>query len=215
MSRKYDSSRRAARADASRRQILDAARALFARRGIDGVTVAEIAGKAEVGASSVYAAFQSKGGILRALMEDAFFGPRYREARARLEGVTDVVEKVVRTAEVACAIYRADDEVLGVVRGASAFSPELRRVEGAFESMRYRMQGDRVRALEASGRLAPGLSIDDARRILWALTNRELYRSLVVVAGWSPARYERWLADTIRSQLVAPVRRTANTLRLR
>lgn len=155
--RKYDASGRAAQADASRRQILDAARALFARRGIDRVTVAEIAHEAEVG---VYAAFESKGGILRALMAETTLEPRYRDALARLDSVTDVVEKVVRSAEVSCAVNGAEDDVLGLARGASAFSPQLRQTEPAVESLRYRMQGERVREPQAAGMLAPGLSLE-------------------------------------------------------
>ncbi len=206
MTRPYDSTRRAARAEASRQAVIDAARTLFAKRGIDRVTIAEVAEAAGVGVSSVYAVFLSKGGLLRALMQDALFGPRYREALARLEGETDSVALVLRTAEVARAVYEGEDTSLGLVRGASAFAPELRTVEAEFEELRFAMQADRVRGLAAAGRLAAGLSVEDARRILWTLTHRELYHGLVIVARWSPARYERWLAATIEAQLVAPRR---------
>ncbi len=204
MARNYDSSKRTAKADASRQAMLDSARVLFARHGVDRVTMAEIAREARVGASSVYAAFSSKSGLLRALMEEALFGSQFRDALARLEAETDPVSTVIRSAEIARAIYQGESESLGLVRGASMFATELREIEQEFEQLRYDMQGDRLRALQAAGRLTPSLSLVDARRVLWALTSRDLYHNLVHVGGWSPARYERWLADAIRAQLVAP-----------
>jgi AcrR family transcriptional regulator len=206
MSRSYDSSGRSARAKASRLRILEAARTQFAARGIDQVTITEVARAAEVGVSSVYAAFESKAGILRELMKEVLFGPSYQRALGDRDEGLDPVELVLRSAALARAIYQSEDEVLGLVRGASSFSPELRSIEEEFEELRYRMQAARVRALEAAGHLAPGLTLEEARRILWALTHREIYRSLVTVGGWSAARYERWLADLIRSQLVSPRR---------
>lgn len=202
MARKYDRSGRTAKADVARRAMLDAARALFAAHGVDRVTIAEIADEAGVGASTLYAAFQSKSGLLRALMEDAIFGSRYREALACLEGEQDPAQLVERTAEVARAIWEGEGDALGLVRGASMFAPELREVEEQFEALRFAMQRDRVEQLHAAGRLAPTLTVQDARRVLWALTSRDLYHNLVRVGGWTPARYQQWLAATIRAQLV-------------
>lgn len=200
--RTYDSSSRAQAAEIRRQAVLDAARALFTTRGIDAVTMAEIGAAAGVGVSTIYATFSSKEGILRALMHDALFGAGTRAALARLQGEADPVQVIARTAEVACAIYEGEHAALGLLRGASAFAPSLRAIEEEFEALRYTMQEARVVELHRVGRLAPGLDVEDARRILWALTSRELYRSLVGVAGWSPRRFECWLARTLLQQLV-------------
>lgn len=48
------------------------------------------------------------------------------------------------------------------------------------------------------------LSIDEARRILWMYTSRDIYRMLVQESGWTPARYEKWLSDTLVNALVNP-----------
>lgn len=202
--RAYHSDVRARAAEATRRAILEAARAQFEERGIDRVTVADIASAAGVGTSTVYATFASKEGILRALMQDALFGPAYRDAIARLEGEADPVELIRLSASVARAIYQGEDATLGLLRGTAAFAPSLRALEEEFDTLRYTMQEARVVALHAAGRLAPPLSVEDARRILWTLTSREVYRCLVVVAGWAPDRFEAWLAATLVTQLVAP-----------
>ena len=68
--------------------------------------------------------------------------------------------------------------------------------------MRYEMQRDRLKALAASGKMKQGLAMEDARRILWMYTGREVYRMLVDVGGWSADKYQKWLAATLVSALV-------------
>src|SRR5215213_6007340 len=106
--RRYRSGLRNQAAEITQGRVLNAAKTLFARRGIDGVTIAEIAERAGVASSTVYALFKSKEGILRALMEAALFGPRFQEAQAKLEGIKDPVKLVVLSAHVARAIYEGE-----------------------------------------------------------------------------------------------------------
>ena len=46
------------------------------------------------------------------------------------------------------------------------------------------------------GGLRADLSIDEAADVIWATNSSELYVLLTVERGWSPHRFERWLADT-------------------
>lgn len=202
--RKYVSAVRDEAAGRSRRRVLDAAAALFARRGIDRVTIAEIAARARVSVPTVYALFKSKEGILHAILESALFGPAFQAARARLDGVTDPLLLIERSAAVARAIYESESTALGLMRGASAFSPTLRKAEQAFEELRYSMQEARVRLLFEEGKARPGLDLDEARRILWMYTGRDIYRMLVQEGGWSPDEYQEWLAGTLVTSLVRP-----------
>lgn len=172
------------------------------RRGIDGVTIAEIAGKAGVATSTIYALYKSKEGILRTLMKAALFGPRFEEARARLDGVTDPVRLIALSAHVARAIYEGETAELGLIRGTSAFSPALRKMEQEFETIRFEMQEERVRLLFAQARQRAGLKLDEARRILWMYTSRDIYRMLVHEGGWTPDQYQQWLSDTLLHALV-------------
>src|SRR6266540_7051399 len=66
--RKYDSARRQAQANETRRQILEAARNLFMERGYAGATVEAIAAEAGVAAQTIYAIFKNKKRILVSLM---------------------------------------------------------------------------------------------------------------------------------------------------
>jgi AcrR family transcriptional regulator len=202
--RKYVSAARDEAAGRTRRRVVDAATSLFARSGIDRVTIAQIAARAKVSVPTVYALFKSKEGILHAILETALFGPAVQAARARLDGVTDPVGLIARSADVARAIYESESAALGLMRGASAFSPALRKAEQAFEELRFSMQEARVRLLFSARKAKRGLDLDDARRILWMYTGRDIYRMLVQEGGWSPDKYQAWLAEILVMNLVAP-----------
>lgn len=200
--RQYRSEIRSHAAEDTKARVLNAAKTLFMRHGIDGVTIARIAKKAGVSDPTVYALYKSKEGLLRALMLAGLFGQRFQEARATLDQVKDPVKLIALTAHVARAIYESESTELGLVRGASAFSAALRKMEQEFETMRFDMQEDRIRLLFKAGRQRPGLTIEEARRILWMYTSRDIYRMLVHEGGWSPDRYQRWLSGTLLAALV-------------
>jgi AcrR family transcriptional regulator len=202
--RPYKSPGRKQAADENRKRILDAARRLFARKGVDQVTIGDIAARAGVSAPTVYAVFGSKAGILREILSAAIFSARYYVAAAHLDKTTDPIALLRLTARVCRAIYENETREIGLLRGASLFSSALHRLENEFENTRYAMQRARI-ALLAKRRLLPrGMSVDAARRILWMYTSRDVYRMLVVDGGWSPKRFEAWLAATLVAVLVRP-----------
>lgn len=200
--RRYVSSKREQAAEATRARVLRAAQFLFARRGIDSVTIATIARRARVSGPTVYALFRSKAGLLRGLIQSTLFGPRYREAQQRLAGETDSVRLIELTAVVARSIYESESAELGLLRGASAFSPDLRTMEQELETMRLDMQKERVTLLFAQAKAKRGLTFEAARQLLWMYTSRDIYRMLVHQCGWTPDQYQDWLAETLVDALV-------------
>ena len=48
------------------------------------------------------------------------------------------------------------------------------------------------------------MGITRATDIVWALNQPTLYHHLVRDRGWSPARYEEWLAEAFCAQILAP-----------
>ena len=200
--RRYTSEIRTQSSRETRRRILAAAAILFARKGIDRVTVDEIGKRAKVAASTVYATYKSKDGILRALMERSLFGPQFQDAQNLLAGVTDPVALIELTAQVSRAIYESESSDLGLLRRASGFSPALRKMEEEFERLRYDKQAARLELLFASGKARPGLSLEEARRVLWMYTSRDVYRMFVNDGGWTADRYQQWLSRTLVEALV-------------
>jgi AcrR family transcriptional regulator len=215
--RTYSSRVRSEAAKTTRARILSAAKGLFTRNGIDKVTIDDIARKAGVASPTVYAAFKSKEGVLRALMEACLFGDRYRDAQSLLHGVRDAVQSIGLTAHIARAIYDGESAEMGLLRGASAFTPALRKIERDFEKMRFDMQEERIKQLFAQGKARADLTLAEARRVLWMYTSRDVYRMLVQESGWPSDRYQEWLSHTLVTALVdpqkAPRNRTASTER--
>jgi AcrR family transcriptional regulator len=119
--RKYDSTRRQAQADETRREILAAARKLFMNRGYAGATIEAIATEAKVAPETVYAVFRNKKRILINLMnisspgsaEDAIPMPeravpqavskerdQHRQIQMFAEFVADNLDQVARVSEI-------------------------------------------------------------------------------------------------------------------
>ena len=147
---------------------------------------------------------QVQGGHPAGTVEGSAFGPLYRVALERLAGEKDAARLIELTAVVARSIYEGESTELGLLRGASAFSPALRRTEQEFETMRFDMQEERVRLLFTQRKARKDLSFEEARRILWMYSSRVIYRMLVQESGWTPDRYQAWLSKTLVATLVEP-----------
>ncbi len=199
--RAYRSKRREGEALHTRAKVLEAGKHLFARKGIDATTVAQIAQRAGVSQATVYATVKSKAGLLHALMHEAIFGPRFQDAQRRLDGVVDPVERIALSAQVACAVYEGESAELSHLLKASAFSPELRKTQQSFEDLRREMQRARIDALFESHRARTGLDKAAAGDILWMFTGRDVYHKLVHESGWSPDRFRDWLERTLLDTL--------------
>jgi hypothetical protein len=136
------------------------------------------------------------------MMEQSLFGSQFQSAQELLRGEDDPVKLIAMTPRVSRAIYESEASNLGLLRHASGFSPALRKMEQEFERRRYDAQEKRVRSLFDAGKARRGLSLEEARRILWMYTSRDVYRMLVHEAGWTPDRYEAWLSTTLLEALV-------------
>ncbi|KUM26461.1 hypothetical protein AU467_21200 [Mesorhizobium loti] len=201
--RRYDASLRAERALGTRERILDAAKELFTARGVDKVTISEIASVAGVSAPTLYALFQSKAGILKAVVERSFFNPRYVEIAQRAEKVRDPEEILRITASISRVILDTERNEIGLMRGLSVLSPELGAIEAELEAVRFTLQAARAKRLVKFVPAARRLGLGRVRDILWMYTGRDVYRMLVLERGWSSDEYESWLAETLIRTLTA------------
>lgn len=200
--RPYDARLRLARASGTRQRILDVAKKLFTARGVEKVTISDIASAAGVSAPTLYALFQSKTGILRAVVERSFFGPRYAEIAKQVENARDPEEILRITASISRVILDTEREEIGLMRGVSGLSPELKAIETELEAVRFRLQEARAKLLVESVTVARQLGLARVRDILWMYTGRDVYRMLVLERGWSSDEYESWLAETLIKALM-------------
>jgi AcrR family transcriptional regulator len=206
--RRYDSSRRRAQAETTRRDILEAAQPLFERQGYAATTIEAIAAEAGVALKTVYVAFETKSGLLRALWNHLLRGgrdevpvaeqQRYREILAE----PDAERQLRVTVRNSVVVKQRIGGVVEVIRSAAAIDADIADLWRRIQSEFHANQRVIVESIAAKGVLAPGLDVDRAADILWTLNHPGVYRSLVGDRGWTPERYERWLTDVLNSQLL-------------
>jgi len=208
--RRYDSPRRREQAAATRRDILDAAQQLFEKRGYPATSMAAIAAEAGVALKTVYAAFETKRGVLLALWHLLLRGdeePVPVQERAWFREVLqepDPARQLRLNARNSRAVKERAAGLLEVLRTAAPTDPELAELWGRIQAEFYDNQRAIVEILHSNRALRPGLDVVRATDIMWTLNHPNLYRLLVVDRGWSSAHYEEWLADAFCSQLLPP-----------
>jgi AcrR family transcriptional regulator len=215
-SRPYKSPLRQQQAMDTSRRIVEAARQLLTSEGYGGMTVEEIARRAKVSAQTVYAIFKSKKGILIALLDQSMFGPDYDEVVRQTLSTSDPKTRLQRAASVARQLRGAQSAAFDLMRGAGVVAPELAKLEQQRERLRYSHVKGVITLLRDSGKLRPELTGTTARDIFWMLTGGDVYRMLVRERGWTPQKYQEWLADTLVRSLLTqanarPVRHRAAT----
>src|SRR5438445_2784138 len=206
--RPYRSLVRERQASDTRVRIVEATRQLLQSDGYAGMTIEAIAQWAEVSAQSVYAIFKSKTGILIALLDQSMFGPDYEEVVQQALSASDPETRLRRAASVARQIRGAQSAAFDLLRGAGVVAPELAKLERQRERLRYEKEEGMIIFLRDAGRLRPGLNHKTARDIFWMLTGGDVYRMLVRERGWSPQKYQDWLADTLVLSLLSSGRAT-------
>jgi len=206
--RPYDSPRRREQAAATRRRILEAAQELFERDGYAATSMAAIASSAEVSLKTVYLAFETKSGLLRALWHLLLRGDRdsvpvgdqrwYREVLEEPDPARQMRLNMRNSRRVK---VRAG-ALMEVIRDAASAEPEIgvlwERIQTEFHANQLAV----VQNLADKRALRPGLDVAAASDVLWGLNHPSLYWLLVGERGWAPDRYERWLGDLLCAQLL-------------
>jgi AcrR family transcriptional regulator len=218
--RRYDSPRRRAQAEATRRDVLSAAQRLFEQQGYATTTMAQIAEQAGVALKTVYLAFETKSGLLRTLWNLLLRGDEDERPVGERDWYLAVLEendperRLRLNAQNSANGKRRLSGILEVIRSAAAVDPEIaalwQRIEGDYHANQRAI----VERLAGRGDLRPDLDIDHATDILWTINHPNNWQLLVVDRGWTPDQYERWTGDTACAQLLAlRPRRRATTKR--
>lgn len=168
------------------------------------MTIEAISKRARVSVATVYAVFESKTGILTALLDQSMFGPDFDDVVRHARSATDPETRLRRGAAVARQIRSSQSAAFELMRGAGVVAPELAKLEQERERLRYEREENVITSLWESGKLRSGLSYQAARDIFWMLTGGDVYRMLVRERGWSPQQYQDWLADTLVNLLLLP-----------
>jgi AcrR family transcriptional regulator len=207
--RRYHSPRRKEQAEATRKAIMDAAERLFEKDGYVATSMAAIAKEAGVALKTVYLAFETKGGLLRALWHRNLRGGREDVPVTDQEWFIEVLEepdpaKALRLNARNSRQVKTRIAPLGeVLLNAAPADPEVDALSKRIWSQFYDNQRDVVKSLKRRKALKKGLGIERATDILWTLNHPRTYILLVQDRGWTAEQYERWLGDITISELLA------------
>jgi len=207
--RPYDGSNRARQAAETRRRIVDAAARLFVRDGYAATSIAAIAEEAGVAVPTVYAGLRSKANILRAVVDltvrgDAEAVPlASREAWQAIEREEDARARLVRFAGLHTAICGREAAVFAQIEAAAGGDAEATALLAEHDARRYETQSRLARDMRRRGELKPGLTARRGADAIWALASERTYLALVRDRGWTPAAYERWLAEQLAAALLS------------
>jgi AcrR family transcriptional regulator len=196
-----------ARTRLARRAVVEGARTLFLEGGYAATTIEAISEHSDVPSATVYRLFSSKLGILKALLDTSIAGddePRAVQERpdvASLFTEPDPHKLLTGFANITSAINQRTNDVYRVLVSAAASDPAAAELLGELRQQRDRGQGQIARSIARARALKPGLRERDAADLIHALMSPEVYRLLVGDRGWTPERYQRWLATTLTQQL--------------
>jgi AcrR family transcriptional regulator len=205
--RPYDASRRRARADARRQDVVRAARELFERDGFRSTTIAAVAERAGVSPESIYKGFGSKATLAKAVFDVAVAGDdepvpvAQRPAAAAVRDEPDVRRKIAIFVEGLVDRLARSAKVYILIRDGRHVDDSLTPI---WEKLRQEgLTGMTIlgRHLLETGQLRDGIELDEVRDVLWNYLAIDHYERLVLMQGWSHDRYGQWLTRAAISAL--------------
>ena len=201
--RAYHSPRREQQAADHRRVILTVARRLFSQHGYAGTTLEAIADAAGLSPKTVVAQFGSKRGILAEILNPVGLDSSHAEVIEQIRAASDPRTRLTYVARLIRAVYTEGATEFELLRGASGVAPELAELSRTVERRRWQQQAGLIAFLRGQGVLRPDRTDEEATAELWAVSSFDLFRLLVLEIGWTPQRYETWLADLLVERLLA------------
>jgi AcrR family transcriptional regulator len=208
--RKYSSPLRERQAKATRRAVLQAARALFIAQGYGATTVEQIAQHAGVSKPTVFSAVGNKQTVLRAVRDVAIAGDdepvpvAKRPATDRIRAEPDQRRAVALLTQHLTGVASRYAEINEVLHAAAdSGEDDLRDLWRLEEDQRLTGARLWVDVLTSKGPLRPGLDHGTAVDVLWLLMSPDNYYRLVHRRRWTNQQYQQWLAASITQLLFA------------
>jgi AcrR family transcriptional regulator len=204
--RRYDASRRQDRAARARTEVIDSAARLFLSNGFVETTVSAIASAAGVSEETIYKSFGSKAGLVRAIWARALEGegPVPAEQRSDVMQATEQdPRKVIRgwgalIVEVAPRVA----PILLLIKRAALSDPQLAQLAAEVDEQRLARMERNARTLHDRRHLRSGMTVHEARDILWTYSSPELFELLVGKRGWSIERFAALVTDQLITALL-------------
>ena len=182
-------------------RVIEAAARLFAMQGYLATSIEDIAAEAGVARPTVFSAVGTKPVILRAVVDQAIAGDDAAVPVAEREWWRETVDEpdpataIRRLARTMTGIGQRIALIARALETAASTDPDSAEVWDRYQTQRRTGLREFVEAL-AARHVTLRQDVDTLTDTLWML-QPSAYLRLVVDAGWSPERYEAWLADVV------------------
>jgi AcrR family transcriptional regulator len=201
--RRYDSPLRQRTAARTRESVLAAASRLFTERGWSGTSMRDVAREAGVAVETVYSTVGQKKQLLLRVLDVGVVGDDDPAPLAQRQEFTALAvgSRTGRLAAAGLLMRSIYERSMGpdiALREAASHDAEL--------ANRLAESRDRQRRSMRQGvELVFDRALSDAENDeIWVLLSFETYRLLVETAGWTPDRYQDWVADALGRLHPAP-----------
>jgi AcrR family transcriptional regulator len=200
--RAYNTTLRQELAQLTRQRIIDAARRLLVNGTYSSVTMDDIASEAGVAYQTVYSVFGTKLRLAQTIIASGFHVEGVDELIAQARESSDPEDALRAGAQIARRMNEPCADLVRFMRESG--DPDLLKRHHEMEARRLSEVGFVPKRLESSGRLRPGFSASEVLDMIWAMSGADWYIQLVFQRGWTPSRYEQWLADALINLLLQP-----------
>lgn len=202
---------RAEQVQQTRQRIIDAAQALFLSKGYAAATLQAVATEAGVAVETVYSRFRNKTNLLSAILEQGVIGTdagRDILEQPEIDAIrrsSDQREQLRLLAAFSRGILQRTDVAHRILRSAAPVDTAAAQLQQRDNLRRVEGQRVYIEMLLANGTLRDGLTPEEAADTYSALASPGTFAFLVGDRGWTVARFERWLAETLTDALLPPI----------
>ena len=206
--RRYNASGRRDRAERTREEIIDVGSDLFLANGFAATTVSTIANASRVSEETIYKSFGGKAGLVRAIWARALQGegsvPAERRSDVMRATEQDPREVIRGWGEFIIEVAPRAVPILLLIKSAAASDSQIAELLAEVDHQRLARMEDNARTLHDRRQLRTGMSLNEARDILWTYSAPELFELLVGRRGWSVERFAGFVTDQLISALLPP-----------
>lgn len=201
MPRRYRMKARAEAAEATRRKVIEAARKAIMDGPVPALTMGEVARRAGVARSTLYAQYGSQAGLVGAVGVDAGLRGGF-ERVLELFNLPDAAEAMRRALPQGARMMGSDYELNRRVRVLAQLDPEV--MAGLVTAEEHRTGGMRYQAgrLAEQGKLRPGVSPERAAMVLSLLTDFATYEGLHMRWGMDAEQIGEFLVSVASRYLL-------------
>ena len=190
-------------------QVAQVTARLLVERGYAATTVADIAAAAQVSVPWLYKVFGPKPKLVKRAYDVLLAGDpdpvplATRPAFRALASETDSYRVVERYAAISRDLIARVGPLAAVLLAAGhSGNGDVAALAETIGRARFAGATAVSEHLTDLGALAPGVSKEQARDVIWTLISPGVYRMLVAERGWSDASYELWLARSLQAALL-------------